>query len=145
MTRLASGDPVCVSVVLLDGLVLARSALFHSMNYRSVVVFASPVAVTDPLRKRAMLDAAADHIVPGRRTSIRPPTAAEIAATAVVWLPIVEASAKVRTGPPKDGPADRQIPVWAGTIPLRLVPGAPEPDADVRLPVPEHVARWPLR
>jgi nitroimidazol reductase NimA-like FMN-containing flavoprotein (pyridoxamine 5'-phosphate oxidase superfamily) len=145
--RLSSGVPVCFCVTLLDGLVLARSALFHSMNYRSVVAFARGVAVTDPARKRAMLAALVEHVVPGRLASIRAPTDTELAATGVVWLPLDEASAKVRAGPPRDKPADQALPAWAGTIPLRLAPGAPETDAHVPpgTPLPPHVERWPLR
>jgi uncharacterized protein len=145
--HLSSGAPVCFSVTHLDGLVLARSALFHSMNYRSVVAFARGVAVTDPARKRAMLDALVEHVVPGRLASVRAPTDAELAATGVVWLPLDEASAKVRVGPPRDKPADQALPAWAGTIPLRLTPGTPE--ADTHVPpgtaLPPHVERWPLR
>jgi uncharacterized protein len=143
--RLSTGDPVSLCVTLLDGLVLARSALFHSMNYRSVVVFGRGVAVTDPARKRAMLDALVEHVVPGRLASVRAPTAAELAATGVVWVPLDAASAKIRTGPPRDPPADRERPVWAGTIPLRLTPGLPEPDSfgAAEMAPPPHVTNWP--
>ena len=143
--RLASGDPATIAVTHVDGLVLARSAMFHSMNYRSVVVFGRGVELTDAARKRAALDALVDHVVPGRRDSVRPPTEPEIARTGVVWFPIDEASAKVRTGPPKDPADERARPVWAGVIPLRVVAGPPEPDPWTTVDAPAHVTGWPLR
>lgn len=143
--RLASGDPASIAVTHVDGIVLARAATYHSMNYRSVVVFARGVEITDPVRKLAALDALVDHVVPGRRASVRPPSDDELARTGVVWFPVGEASAKVRSGPPKDAPADRAIPVWAGVVPLRMVAGPPEPDPETSAPPPRHVAEWPLR
>jgi len=141
---LAGGSPACVSVTLLDGLVLARSGFHHSMNYRSVIVVGTPTEVTDPAEKRRALDALVEHVAPGRAAIVRPPSDNELRATRVVTLTLDEASAKVRTGPPKDDEADYALPVWAGEIPLVLQPSRPV--ADPRLApgtaVPPEVATW---
>jgi len=123
----ASEVETCMAVTLLDGLVLARSAFHHSMNYRSAVVYGWARRVTDEGEKRAALDAIVDHVVPGRTLEARPPTDAELRATLVLALPLVEVSAKVRTGGPIDDEADLGWPAWAGVIPVSLVPGAPVP------------------
>jgi uncharacterized protein len=120
----ASGAPICVSVTLLDGIVLARSAFHHSMNYRSVVLFGVGSLVDDRAEKLAALLAIVDHMAPGRSADARPPTEGELRATAVVRLPILEASAKVRTGGPIDDAADLELPIWAGVIPCGLVSGS---------------------
>lgn len=126
MLRLAAeGRPVCVTVTLLDGLVLARSAFHHSMNYRSVVVFGQARVVEGDEKVQA-LRAFVDHIVPGRSAEARPPDDRELAATLVVAVPLDEASAKVRSGPPIDDEADMGLDVWAGVIPLSLVRHSPE-------------------
>lgn len=125
LRTLQAGIQVCVTVTLLDGLVLARSAFHHSMNYRSVVVFGTASVVSDPEDKLKALHAFTEHIVPGRWEEIRQPNRNELAGTLVLSLPLVEASAKVRTGPPVDDEADYELPVWAGEIPLRLVAGVP--------------------
>jgi nitroimidazol reductase NimA-like FMN-containing flavoprotein (pyridoxamine 5'-phosphate oxidase superfamily) len=125
--RAASGSPVCLAVTLLDGLVLARSAFHHSMNYRAVVLYGVAAVVTDPVEKRAALDAVVERVAPGRAAGARPPTEAELRATLVLAVPLVEVSAKVRTGGPVDDEADLDWPVWAGVIPLRMVPGEPLP------------------
>ena len=123
MLRLAAeGRPVCVTVTLLDGLVLARSAFHHSMNYRCVVVFGQARVLEGDEKVRA-LEAFVDHIVPGRSAEARPPDDRELAATLVIAVPLDEASAKVRTGPPSDDEADLALDVWAGVIPLSLVRG----------------------
>jgi uncharacterized protein len=122
---------VCLTVTLLDGLVLARSAFHHSMNYRSVVVLGTAQFVTDPDEKVAALHAFVDHVVPGRWDEARQPTARELQATYVLALPLDEVSAKVRTGPPIDDEEDYELPVWAGVVPLRLESG--DPIADPRL------------
>jgi nitroimidazol reductase NimA-like FMN-containing flavoprotein (pyridoxamine 5'-phosphate oxidase superfamily) len=144
MKVLAAGAPACVTVTLLDGLVLARSGFHHSMNYRSVVVVGTAAEVTDPAEKRRALDAIVDHVVPGRAASLRPPSDREMQATRVVTLPLDEASAKLRAGPPKDEEADYALDLWAGELPLRLVPL--EPVADPRLgdraAAPAHVTGW---
>jgi nitroimidazol reductase NimA-like FMN-containing flavoprotein (pyridoxamine 5'-phosphate oxidase superfamily) len=121
----ASGIEVCLIVTLLDGLVLARSAFHHSMNYRSVAVYGTPSTVTDPTEKRAALDAMVNRSAPGRADQARPPTDAELRSTIVLALPLVEVSAKIRTGGPIDDEADLDRPVWAGVIPLHLLAGDP--------------------
>lgn len=132
LRTLAGGIDVCVTVTLLDGLVLARSAFHHSMNYRSVAIFGRASMVDDRAAKLAALRAFSEHVIPGRWDEARQPTDQELKATAVLTLPLEEASAKVRTGPPIDDEEDYALPVWAGVLPLRLVAGAPVPDP--RLP-----------
>ncbi len=132
LLRSAAGGPgVCVTVTLLDGLVLSRSWFHHSMNYRSVVVFGEATLVDDPAEKMAASDALVEKVRRGRSAQSRPPTPEELRATLFVSLPIEEASAKVRSGPPREDPADLGNGHWGGVIPLRLVPGDPVPDADV--------------
>jgi nitroimidazol reductase NimA-like FMN-containing flavoprotein (pyridoxamine 5'-phosphate oxidase superfamily)/GNAT superfamily N-acetyltransferase len=131
MLATALGSPVCATVTLLDGLVLARSAFRHSMNYRSVVLFGTAREVTDPDEKRSALDAIVDQVVPGRAAVARPANEAELRATRVVALPIDEASAKLRTGPPSDDPSDLSHPAWTGVIPLRRAMGEPLPAPDL--------------
>jgi nitroimidazol reductase NimA-like FMN-containing flavoprotein (pyridoxamine 5'-phosphate oxidase superfamily) len=128
LATLKLGAPVCVEVTLVDALVLARSAFHHSMNYRSVMVFGVAQEAVDPAEKREALHAIVEHVVAGRSRETRPPSAQEIAGTRVLWVPILEASAKVRTGPPVDSEEDHLLPHWAGELPLRMVPGAPVPD-----------------
>jgi uncharacterized protein len=132
LRTLAGGIPVCVTVTLLDGIVLARSAFHHSMNYRSVVVFGTASVIEDEAEKIEALRAITEHIVPGRWAEVRLPDDAELRKTLVLRLPLDEASAKVRTGPPIDDEPDYALPVWAGELPLRLT--ACEPVADPRLP-----------
>lgn len=124
---------ICVTVTLLDGLVLARSAYHHSMNYRSVVIFGTAITVADPDEKWQALKAFTDHVIPQRWSEVRPPTPQELKGTLVLALPLTEASAKIRTGPPLDDEADYQLPVWAGVLPLQLTTAAPKPDP--RLPI----------
>ena len=128
MKTLETGTDICLTVTLLDGLVLARSAFHHSMNYRSVVIFGKPSLVEDEAEKTAALRAFTEHIVPGRWAKIRPPSPQELKATTVLSIPIVEASAKIRTGPPIDDKADLNIPVRAGVIPLKITEGELIPD-----------------
>ncbi|KUM99245.1 hypothetical protein AQI95_40125 [Streptomyces yokosukanensis] len=125
------GLPVCVTVTHVDGLVLARSAFHHSINYRSVVVHGTARQVTDPQEKRAALDALVDHVVPGRAADSRPANKKELAATAVIRLDLDEVSAKVRTGGANDDPEDLALPHWAGVLPLRGGYAAPLPNADL--------------
>jgi nitroimidazol reductase NimA-like FMN-containing flavoprotein (pyridoxamine 5'-phosphate oxidase superfamily) len=141
---LRPGMEVCVTVTLLDGLVLARSAFHHSMNYRSVMALGRTRAVRDPQEKEAALRALVDHIVPGRSDQVRGADRRELAATAVLALPLDEVSAKVRTGPPVDDDPDYDLPYWAGVLPLTLTPGDPVPDPvlDPAVPPPDHVATW---
>jgi nitroimidazol reductase NimA-like FMN-containing flavoprotein (pyridoxamine 5'-phosphate oxidase superfamily) len=138
------GLDVCVTVTLVDGLVLARSAFHHSVNYRSVVALGTATVVTDPVEKVTALDALVDAVVPGRATGSRPADRRELAATTVLVLPLAEVSVKVRTGPPVDDDEDRDLPHWAGVLPLRTVAGAPEPAPDLApgIDVPEHVSGW---
>jgi nitroimidazol reductase NimA-like FMN-containing flavoprotein (pyridoxamine 5'-phosphate oxidase superfamily) len=144
MSRLASSDPVCVTVTLLDGLVLARSAFHHSMNFRSVVVIGIASEITDDGDKRRALDAIVEHVAPDRLADVRPPSDAELGATRVVALRLDESSAKLRSGPPKDDEADRGLLCWAGVLPLALVPGDPIPDPGLPpgTEAPSHVSLW---
>jgi nitroimidazol reductase NimA-like FMN-containing flavoprotein (pyridoxamine 5'-phosphate oxidase superfamily) len=128
LRSLCSGIEACVTVTLLDGLVLARSAFHHSMNYRSVVLFGRAERVDEEEEKRAALLAIVDHLEPGRSERSRPPSPAELRATLVARFPIDEGSAKVRTGGPVDDPADLALGHWAGVIPVRLVRGEPVQD-----------------
>ncbi|MBJ30912.1 MAG: flavin-nucleotide-binding protein [Acidimicrobiaceae bacterium] len=137
------GSEVCVTVTLLDALVLARSGLHHSMNYRSVVVMGTAVEVVDPDEKVAALDRLVDHTIPGRVAAIRPAHEAEVKTTTVLVLPLDECSMKVRSGPPIDDEEDMDEEAWAGLIPLGVAVGDPVPDDDAGDdPVPEHVADW---
>ncbi len=129
LRSMRSGDEICVTVTLLDGLVVARSAVHNSMNYRSVVVLGSPRMVDDPDEKLAALEVVTDHVIPGRWAQSREVLEKEVKGTLVVALAIDEASAKVRTGPPVDDEADYSLPIWAGVVPLSIVAGDPIPDA----------------
>jgi uncharacterized protein len=132
LRTLAGGIEVCLTVTLVDGLVLARSIFNHSVNYRSVIVLGEARAVTDPEDKRAALAAFAERVAPGRWADARPPTRSELKATSILALPLDEASAKVRNGPPVDLDADHALDVWAGVVPIRLVRGEPAPDPALR-------------
>ena len=141
---LRPGLPVCVTVTLLDGLVLARSAFHHSMNFRSVMALGRTRAVRDLEEKETALRALVEHIIPGRSDEVRGADRRELAATAVLALPLAEVSAKVRTGPPIDDEPDYALPIWAGVLPLRQVADPPVADdrLDPALAVPAHVAGW---
>jgi uncharacterized protein len=141
---LRPGMDVCVTVTLVDGLVLARSAFHHSMNYRSVMAIGRTRPVLDPEEKEAVLRALVEHIVPGRSDEVRGGDSRELAATAVLAVPLDEVSAKVRTGPPVDDEPDYALPIWAGVLPLRQVADAPVPDPrlDPALDPPSHVVSW---
>lgn len=128
LKELRKGIPVCVTVTHLDGVVLARSALHHSMNFRSVMVFGTAHSIDDQAEKARVMHALVEHVVPGRSADIRPGSPDEIAYTRVLAVPIEAASAKVRTGPPLDDEADLGQPAWAGVVPLRLQAGVPIPD-----------------
>jgi uncharacterized protein len=128
LRALAAGTPICVTATILDGLVLARSAFHHSMNYRSVVILGTAEVIERPDEKLEALRAIVEHIVPGRWAQARRPSGSELRQTAVLGLSLVEASAKIRSGPPKDAEDDLDLPVWAGVIPLTLVAGEPVPD-----------------
>lgn len=126
--RTATESKVCLTATLLDGLVLARAAMHHSANYRSVMLFGSGRLVEDAGEKLASLEALVEKLVPGRWADVRPPTVKELRATSVLRIPLEEASAKVRSGPPVDDDADYELGVWAGVVGLRLVAEDPEPD-----------------
>jgi nitroimidazol reductase NimA-like FMN-containing flavoprotein (pyridoxamine 5'-phosphate oxidase superfamily) len=141
---LRPGLDVCVTVTLLDGIVLARSVFHHSFQYRSVMVLGRTRLVTDPAEKDAALGALVEHFMPGRSADARPGSRRELAATAVLAVPLEEVSAKVRTGDPKDEEDDYGLPVWAGILPLTLTPGEPVPDSrlDPMIAVPPYVREW---
>jgi nitroimidazol reductase NimA-like FMN-containing flavoprotein (pyridoxamine 5'-phosphate oxidase superfamily) len=144
LRTLQSGVSVCVTVTLLDGLVLARSAFHHSMNYRSVMILGRAEALSAPDDKRGALAAIVEHVLPGRAAAVRAPDPEELSATTVLWLPITEASAKIRAGPPLDAEADYALSCWAGVLPLELTAHAaiPDPRLPVDIPVPAAVAHW---
>lgn len=144
LRNLEQGVPVCVTVTLLDGLVLARSIFNHSMNYRSVVVLGTAVAVEEPREKLAALRAISEHILPRRWADVRPPNEKELKATLVMRLPITEFSAKVRQGPPIDDEADYSFPTWAGVIPLQMVAGKPidDPRLEAGRVAPEYAKHY---
>jgi len=144
LRNLDQGVAVCVTVTLIDGLVLARSIFNHSMNYRSVVVLGTAVAVQDPTEKLEALRLLSEHILPGRWVESRQPNDKEIKATLVMRLPIEEFSAKVRQGPPIDDDEDYAFPTWAGVIPLKLVPGAPidDPRLEGGREAPAYASRY---
>lgn len=129
LRTISDGVQVCVTVTLVDGLVLARSAFHHSVNYRSVVVLGRAALVQSAEEKMRALEAFTNHVVPGRWKDIRQPTESELKATSVLSLPLEEVSAKVRVGPPKDDEADYALSIWAGVLPLRVVAGAPIADS----------------
>lgn len=141
LRALAEGAPLCLTVTLIDGLVLARSAFHHSVNYRSVVLLGTARLLEAEEEKAAALEAFAERLAPGRWPHIRTPTRKELKATKVLALPIDEASAKVRAGGPVDDEEDYAMDAWAGVVPLALVAGAPVADERLRdgIPVPEHV------
>lgn len=143
LMRAAAGAEVCVTVTLLDGMVLARSGLEHSVTYRSAMVFGRAEPVTGTA-KAAALEEMFDRLFPGRWPQLRPMTAQEAKATAVLSLPLTEATSKVSTGYPEEPEADRDWPVWAGIVPLSMVTGTPEPAPGLApgLGVPDHAARF---
>ena len=135
---------VCITVTLLDGIVLARSAFHHSFQYRSVMVLGRTQLVTDVSEKETALDALVEHFMPGRTADARRGSRRELVATAVLAVPLEEVSAKVRTGDPKDDEEDYALPVWAGILPLALTPGDPVPDSRLEpgIAVPAYVKDW---
>jgi hypothetical protein len=142
LASLRPGGPACLTVSLIDGLVLARSAMHHSVNYRSVMLFGRSTPVTDPEEKLKALEAVVEHIIPGRWAAVRAPTENELRATAVLSMPIDQASAKVRSGQPVDDEDDYAIDTWAGVLPLALQPLAPQPDPRMPAarPLPSYVS-----
>ena len=140
LRTLRGGVEACVTVTLLDGLVLARSAFHHSMNYRSVVVFGKAEEVVDREEKLRVLERLVEHVCRGRSADARGPNERELKQTLVLRIPIAEASAKIRTGPPKDDEEDYALPIWAGVLQLALTPG--QPVADNEEPVPDYVMKY---
>ena len=144
LRNIAKGIDVCVTVTLVDGLVLARSAFHHSMNYRSVVILGKAELVTDSDEKNKALEAFTEHIIPGRWAEVRWPTELELKATSVLKLPIDEASAKIRTGDPKDDEEDYAMDVWAGVLPFTGRTGTAIPDLRLSqtVEVPRYVKNY---
>jgi hypothetical protein len=144
LRALADGAQACIAATLVDGLVLSRSAFHSSMNYRSVVIYGRGEEVTDPDEKMAVLEALVEHVTPGRWKDVRWPSPGEFAAVLVVRIPLEEASAKIRSGPPIEEPEDLALRTWAGVLPLSVAPGAPLADAHVPagLEPPAHVVHW---
>lgn len=144
LRQLKESVPVCITVTLLDGLVLARSVFNHSMNYRSVVVLGKATLVDDPEEKLEALRTLSEHILPGRWADSRQPNASELKQTSVLRLPIEEFSAKVRIGPPVDDEEDYAFSTWAGVIPLQMIGGTPidDPRLDPALEVPAYARRY---
>lgn len=140
MQKRAGNEQVCVTVTLTDGMVLARSGLEHSVNFRSVMVFGRAEVVERAASKEAHLRSMMEQMFPGRWAQLRPITAQELKATRILSLPLTEASAKVSAGPPADPAEDRAWPVWAGVLPIRLTMGVPEPAPDLApgIPLPDH-------
>lgn len=140
--RRAEQAEICLTATLLDGLVLARSAVHHSVNYRSVVIFGQPEPVAENAGKERALRAFTEKLIPGRWADVRAPTAQELKATGVLRLRIDEASAKLRSGGPLDDAEDYELPVWAGTVPIRLTKGDPQPDERLQpnIPLPTYLA-----
>jgi nitroimidazol reductase NimA-like FMN-containing flavoprotein (pyridoxamine 5'-phosphate oxidase superfamily) len=144
LRNLDQGIPVCITVTLLDGLVLARSIFNHSMNYRSVVVLGTATLVDDPAEKLAALRRLSEHILPGRWADSRQPNERELKATFALRVPITEFSAKVRQGPPIDDEEDYAFRTWAGVVPLQMVAGSPIPDArcEADVPLPAYASAY---
>jgi nitroimidazol reductase NimA-like FMN-containing flavoprotein (pyridoxamine 5'-phosphate oxidase superfamily) len=144
LRTVGQGIDVCVTVTLIDGLVLARSAFNHSMNYRSVVVFGRATVVDGREEKMAALLALSEHMIPGRWADVREPNERELQLTTVLSLPLAEASAKVRTGPPLDDEEDYELPTWAGVVPLRLVADSPldDPRLKANIAPPDYARRY---
>jgi uncharacterized protein len=144
LKTLSAGVPVCVTVTHVDGLVLARSAFHHSVNYRSVVILGTARLVDDPAEKMEALRIFTDHVMKGRWDDVRVPNELELKATTVLALPLEEVSAKVRTGGPVDDEEDYALPVWAGVLPLEMTVREPIPDAQRKNdpPVPEYMKNY---
>jgi uncharacterized protein len=144
LKHVQAGEQLCIAMTLVDGLVLARAAFHHSINYRSAVLFGHGRPVTEDAEKLQALAAITEHLAPGRWELIRRPTERELRATAVVAIAIESASAKLRAGPPKDDEEDYALPIWAGVLPLheQPLPPVPDPRLGPGIAVPEHVKRW---
>jgi nitroimidazol reductase NimA-like FMN-containing flavoprotein (pyridoxamine 5'-phosphate oxidase superfamily) len=142
LRSLDQGVDACVTITIIDGLVLARSAFHHSMNYRSVMIFGRATKVDDEDEKRAAFDALVEHVAAGRTRDARPPTLAEMRKTLLLKLPVTEASAKVRTGGPVDDADDMAMPIWAGVLPCTMTFANPAPDAGITAETPDYVTTY---
>jgi len=144
LRELEGGIPACVTVTLVDGIVLARSAFHHSMNYRSVVAFGTARKIEDPAHKTKALQVISEHLIRGRWAEVRGPSDLELKATSVLEFSVEEASAKIRTGPPADDEEDYVLPVWAGVLPIFTVTGPPVPDTQMSNGhnVPEYILKY---
>ena len=144
MLRTTPGQPICVTITIVDGIVAARSTFHHSMNYRSAVIFGEPRIVDDPDERMVGFEAITEHVIPGRWADARHPNDKEDRGTKLLALAITEASAKVRSGPPGDDDEDMDLDVWAGVIPLRVTPGAPMPAPDLKpgIDIPGYIADY---
>jgi len=144
VNALAAGTPACVTVTIVDGIVLARAAFNHTMNYRSVMAFGIATPIEDAARRREALEVLVEHQVPGRTRDARGPDDREMKATTVLEFPLTEVSAKMRSGPPRDDPGDVALPIWAGVIPVRAQFLAPEPAPDLPGPIspPSYVTGY---
>jgi nitroimidazol reductase NimA-like FMN-containing flavoprotein (pyridoxamine 5'-phosphate oxidase superfamily) len=147
LRALADGIRVCVTVTLVDGLVLARSAFHHSMNYRSIVVFGKAYVVRGAMEKAKALRLFSEHVIPGRWAEVRQPNEGELKKTLALRMPLLEASAKIRRGPPIDDEADYALPVWAGELPIRLAIGAPisDPRLPQHLKAPAYIRNYKIQ
>ena len=145
LRNLDQGVPLCITVTLVDGLVLARSVFNHSMNYRSVVILGTAALVADPAEKLSALRALSEHILPHRWDDSRQPNEKELKATSVLRLPISEFSAKVRVGPPVDDEEDYSFPTWAGVIPLEMISGTPIRDERCQRELPAYLNNYSRR
>lgn len=147
LRELGQGIEACVTVTLIDGLVLARSIFHHSMNYRSVVVFGRATVIEDREAKLQALTALSEHMIPGRWEDVRKPNERELQLTTVLSIRLTEASAKIRTGPPVDDEEDYELPVWAGVIPLRMVAEKPVADGQLpaNIPIPDYAINYSRR
>jgi len=143
LKQISTGNEIAIAVTILDGLVLARSVFHHSMNYRSVIIFGKGVEITDDKQKMIALQAVTDHILPGRWNDARKPNEKELKATSVISVKINEASAKIRTGPPKDEEEDYSLPVWAGVIPFTQKPSKEVDDPILKkgISIPDYISR----
>lgn len=144
LKHIGSGNEVCITITIMDGIVLARSVFHHSMNYRSVVLFGKGKAIEGKENKLKALQAVAEHVMSGRWKDARKPNRKELNATTVVAIPIEEASAKIRTGAPLDDLEDYELPIWAGVLPIRQQVASPEndPALNVDVPIPDYVINY---
>jgi hypothetical protein len=147
LKHIEAGHPVCVTVTLVDGLVLARSVFHHSINYRSAVLFGTGSVIEDEAEKRRALEAVTEHIMPGRWADARQPNPQELKATTVVKIPIESASAKIRVGPPGDEEEDYALPIWAGVLPIvqQTLPPIADPSLADGIPLPDYVVNYDRR